>query len=247
MSRVLQAMAVAVFAGVIALTSFGQSARADTVTLNHTHAGNYRHGGANNAPMVADNDITIGNIVADAGNHQRAFLGFAIPNGQPILSATLRLDTGAVVNGPNNIAVRLMPTGVTLQHLIDVDPDGAVLYTSLGQETPFATYTGATANETIEIALNSDAITALNAARGGGFALSLSNATASGNDDIILGTGAITRQLVIVRAEPVPTLTEWAMIGLTGLLALGGALTLTRMRQRRAFGSSTGMPPHAGA
>lgn len=56
----------------------------------------------------------------------------------------------------------------------------------------------------------------------------------SAQDGIQSGNGEVSFCYTVAPPAPVPTLTEWAMIGLTGLLALCG---LTVVERRRRIGA----------
>ncbi|MFC5344671.1 IPTL-CTERM sorting domain-containing protein [Brevundimonas staleyi] len=95
-----------------------------------------------------------------------------------------------------------------------------------GQRVMYLSTTGAAMNNSGGVRNFNTGLTAEGTCTGGGAC-----SGAYGTPRSLTG-GTVTG---VVLAAPVPTLTEWAMIGLTGLLATAGAVMVMRRRQTVAF------------
>lgn len=203
-------------------------------TLTPTAAGAYTSLAAN---VTGGSGTPTGNFNTGNGGtgvNQRGYLIYNIPAGGTITSATLSLNAVNIGNGPNTIAVYAVTTSPT-QIAAGTAP-AAATHTDLGDGTQFGTAVATTNGETLTITLSADALTALNAARGGSIVFGLNNETAVGNDDNVFGSSfnSVPRTLTIVQAPvAVPTLSEWALI-LLGLMLAGAAALYLQRRQQLA-------------
>ena len=166
----------------------------------------------------------------------RAILAFDIPSGEIVTSAVLHIDAGLVVRDDNIIkfgSVNRPSSEYAAQ-------DGVPFFTALGNGATFGAVTPPSGNPgVIQVTLNADGIAAINNAIGGRFGLGVSNT----NLDNVIGNafvfGATLEddaegiKLVVTRyvPPPIPTMTEWALIGL--VVALAGGASLVVLRRRR--------------
>jgi hypothetical protein len=209
---------------------FASAATAQTLTP--TAAGTY-------TPTVANSGGGSGTATGNfftgldsIGTDRRSYLIYSIPAGGTITSATLSLNASNIGNGPNTVGVYAVTTSPA-QIAAGTAP-AAATHADLGDGTQFGTAVATTNDETLTITLSADALTALNAARGGSIAFGLVNETATVNNDFVFGNsqGSAPRTLTIVQTPaPVPTLSEWAMI-LLGLMLAGGAAIYLQRRQQ---------------
>ncbi len=203
----------------------GQVAHAQT-TVSSTRSGWVTSGGAINSDSGNNNTFT--GVVG--GQDYRSFIEFPVPASvTAYTSAVLRLNIGAVRNGPNDLSIYdsagIIPGG------------GVTFYSDLGSGVLFGSQAGLnTDGQVVEITLDPAGIAAVNAARGGPLVLGfVSSPTTADPDGLFAVTGPATlRQLVLVptaAAPVIPTLTEWAMILFGMGLAGGAAVYLNRWRQ----------------
>lgn len=202
-------------------------------TLTPTAAGSYTSSVANYSGLSGRPN---GNFLtgADIGAVYRGYLIYEIPAGPAITSATLRLNTATISDGPNTVNVYDVTTTPSTIAAGSAPP--ATTYADLGTGEVFGTAVATTNYETLTITLSANAITAINAARGSTIAFGLNNETVSAASGHVFGEslGSTPRTLTLVSAAaPVPTLSEWAMI-LLGLTLAGGAAVVIQRRRLTA-------------
>lgn len=183
-------------------------------TLSGPLAGYYRANGQTvGGAATAGANHTTGSF---GGNVARGYFIYNIPAGAPITAATLSVNAVQVLGGPNTVEIYDVTTSpATVASAVT----SVAVYNDLGTGTLYGSAVATANNQTLTITLNPDAITAINAARGGSFAIGFLNATDGGGSDTIFlsSVNTVPRDLILTRAEPVPTLSEWALI----LLGLG--------------------------
>lgn len=207
------------------------AAQTSAQTLSSPLAGYYKSDGQTFGGSVGNNHTT-GVFVR---GRFRGYFIYSIPAGEPITSATLSVNTASVLSGPNTLEVYDVTTNPATVAGMTTN---VAIYNDLGTGVLYGTAVATTGNQTLTVTLNAAAIAAINAARGGSFAIGFLNATdnSGGDDTIFLGSIDTTpRDLVLSRAAPapVPTMSEWAMILLGTILAGGAALYI--QRQQRAI------------
>lgn len=201
---------------------------ASAETLSGPLAGYYRANGQTvGGAASAGANHTTGSF---GGNTARGYFIYSIPAGAPITGATLSVNAVQVLAGPNTLEIYDVTTSPAT---VASAATSVAVYNDLGTGTMYGTAVATVNNEILTIALNPDGIAAINAARGGSFAIGFLNATDGGGSDTIFlsSVNTVPRNLVLTRAEPVPTLSEWAMIILGLMLASGAAFYV----QRRKF------------
>ena len=176
-------------------------------------------------------NIFVGRSSGSGSN--RAYVEFSVPaSATPYTSATLRLGAGTDYNGPNTLEVFDVASDPAAQ-------DGVAAYADLGTGVSFGTVTY---NPVVTvITLNAQGLAAVNAARGSTIYFGLVNATIdmSVTDDLFSAGSQDTgpRELVLDVAppqpEPIPTMSEWAII-LLGLTMAGGAALYIQRRRLEA-------------
>lgn len=209
---------------ILAFAGFlGVSGPASAETVGHSFSGHYKSDGSGAGHTVG------GNFYTGSGTLPVMFRGyvmFEIPAGTSILSATLRIPSAEVGNGPNTLVVHEVTTPRTV---LLGGAAGLAAYDDFGDGPVYATVTNVGSGEDLVIPLSTEAISAINAARGGTFVVGFDNATVAGSDDYLFAWSAGGyRTLELTRGATVPTMTEWAMIALTGLLAAAGAVWAAR-------------------
>lgn len=182
---------------------------------------------ASGAGVANDNHIT----GLAGGSPFRGGIVFTVPAGETISAAEMSLFAGGANGGPNTLVLYEVTTsGATLL----AAGGGAASYTDLGDGAVFGSQAGITNSQAFTISLNPAGLAAINAARGGTFALGLVNGTIETADDHLFGgtSGGDPRTIALTRTPPapVPTMSEWAMVLLGAILAGGTALHLQRRR-----------------
>lgn len=213
----------------VAALTWGEAAAQTSVqTLASPLAGYYTSNGETHRGAVGNNHAT----GVFFGGQYRGYFIYNIPAGDPITSATLSVNTASVLNGPITLEVYDVTTSPAT---VAGGTTNVAIYNDLGTGVLYGTAVATTDNQTLNVTLNDDAIAAINAARGGSFAIGFLNATGnSGGDRIIFLSSLNTtpRELILNRTAPapVPTMSEWAMI-LLGVILAGSAALYVQRRQ----------------
>lgn len=205
-----------------AMMAMGTSAVAETLS------GSWLRYEPNGTAYVNNNHISGGTSAAD---QFRAGVVFSVPAGLPVIGAQLRLASASVVPSPNTLNVYQVTTAGAV---LLAAGGGSATFVDLGDGPLYGT-TSVTTNSVIVVNLTADAVTAINAAQGGTFAVGLIP-TSAPNSYVFGASGSLDnpRELVLTRGAapaPVPTLSKWAMIMLGIVLAGGAALYIQRRRQ----------------
>lgn len=161
----------------------------------------------------------------------RSYISYSIPQStRAFTSAVIRVNTADIRNGPNDLTVYDVSSDIATA-------TGADLYADFGSGTILGSITGlSTSNATIDITLNADGLAAVNAAQGSTISFGfVSSPTTAASDGVFGATnGSTLRQLILTPTvdapDPVPTMSEWAMI-LFGLGLAGGAAVYTQRRR----------------
>ncbi|MBN8530214.1 MAG: IPTL-CTERM sorting domain-containing protein [Caulobacterales bacterium] len=205
----------------LALSAGGAAAETlnSTATGWYQPAGNSNSGGGNYFTGVQGPDSF------------RSFIVFTIPAGTTITAAQLNIfNTASGQGGPNVLGLFEVTTGTPV---LVAGTGGAAAYIDLADGPSYGT-APAPLGATVNVTLNAAGISAVNAARGGTFAIGLINTTIEQANDNLFYASSVNpaNQLILSRAPvaTVPTMSEWAMILMGLLLAGGAALTLSRRR-----------------
>lgn len=184
---------------------------------------------------MKDNGFSNGGIYATgrSGEVYRGFFVVDVPAGLPVQSAELKVRTWTTSGGPNTINL----------HQVTTDPStlwwgGVPIFTDLGDGPVLGSFIASGPNGVATVTLNAAGIAAVNAAQGGKVGFGFNNATVETDPDGFgfFGGASVDNTLILTRGvtpppAPVPTMSEWAMIGLGLALAGGAALTVSRRRR----------------
>lgn len=214
---------IATFAALVTVLA-ASAASAQTVTETATGGGWVTPTGR--TPSNATANFVTG---SSGVNDFRSYLSFTVPaSATPYTTATLRLNSRSVQDGPNRVAVR---------EIANADPDNATpatLHPDLGDGPVFGISAAVSTDEIFTITLTAQGLAEVNAKRGSTVHLALTNADQTGPDDSLFGGsgGFGPRELILVATPPaaVPTMSEWAMI-LFGVALAGGAVLYVQRRQ----------------
>ncbi len=141
------------------------------------------------------------------------FMVFDIPAGDEIVGVSLQVFTWEVRGGPNTIGVYDFSGDINaLIAATDGRPSaaGVAIYEDLGSGIQFGTAEIADSNATVLIPLNAQAVSALNAARGGQLAVGFRNLTIDQVQDAVFSSSgrSTSNALIIERIDIIaPTLT----------------------------------------
>jgi len=208
--------------GALSLVALPSAALAQT-TVNSSRAAWVTQAGAVASRNMNSNSFT----GVNDSNEYRSYISYAIPaSTSAFTSAVIRVNVEGVSAGPNDLTVYDVSSDIATAM-------GTDLYADFGSGTVFGTITGLnTSGATVDITLNADGLSAVNAARGGeisfGFVSSPNNSSIDGVFG--LSTDITPRQLILTTPATIPTLSEWAMI-LFGLSLAGGAALYIQRRQ----------------
>jgi uncharacterized repeat protein (TIGR01451 family) len=207
LSKLIKSMRLAAvpFGAFLLSLAVAPNALAASVTLTNSDTGWYQDNGFHGA---GNKNYYTGQISFSPSAELRGYITFNIPSGQNFTSATLRVFTYTVVNGPNTLSLSQVSTPVST---LQASNSGRVdIWTDLGDGASFGSQTISTSNAFVDIPLNATALAAINAAQGAGFAIGFRNLTISATDDAIFSfsNSNTGNQLILQTDSPSLSITK---------------------------------------